>query len=1186
MAGLTKTTDTTSLPGYTIVTYVCTNPLVTGTDTFAIPTGAIYFKVLIVAGAGGGGGGLTNWYGGGGGGAGGVLTGILSGLSGSYGVTVGRGGAGATGRGLRGTTGDDSLFGLFVSKGGGCGSAGHSGNSSGCNGGSGGGTDVHGIRAISTQTSQSPLVGYGNQCGINVSGGEGGGAGEAGYDSPPASRPFGSTTIGYTWPITGLEYGRGGCAGCNTDSDPDAGTPNTGNGGAGACIYVGNVAKNGSSGVVIIVYGSTIFPPTEYIIPTFTDFSGDLGLDLDNAGNVIFVPDYIYDTDDFTEIPNSVGVSAVGVTSVGSSPEFTCTHPIVSRNFPMVGATPGGYVIFQDGWKVDFAQDLMAPSSVASYGVNKDVFNFNDNDDKRKLATRVVVRGKDINGISISVSLIGIRAYDNDRQFYNGCTYISRKSEGYIYKNSYNTDLSFDCTAIPGVVVDYSVDFPSSDKTKITVGPDNFLVGNTVAFTNPPAPLVDSTGYYIVDHTGNYIKVSAIESGSPISLEYMTYTLNEQWGYSVMPYSGNILIYIKGVLAKTVAVIQDDSGQTVRNKIVSAWGAGYVDGDGITWTCEGDALYGHVTWHAHCEGIGSSIMTMDMTTTYGTADMMSYTTTLWGVTLHAADVAMMQVDNTTGWFSEGMQLQFSATVMPDGLSAGTNYTVGTPEVISATFKFSVKSSGSIVNFTTAGSGVICFKPDTMFNPDENGDPALWLYGWNYVITSGSSLTLSIPGGTAVPFTSVGVPSEIIDTNGVMCTTVRISAWPSIDYGGNRGYLMNQKLYVNKKSDVISGSDLTLRFGEEPIAIDASNCGTDPVYGDYLYVTTPIGRITSASKKCYPHGVGCLVMYPDTYDLDNPETDSPVALHGERVSDVTVDNNITYGYLDGYATALLLGSGTLYKKATCFGPMTKVYVKRVGELQTINYGVFEERIIADTDDAYLFVPESNLNVGPGLLVTGDSGGSENVGVRWCNVTIPQGSIIITAHITFWGADFCTNEVTTVTIAGEDIGDSTTFSTFEDFIARGLCTATVPWVIPPDTTGEPYSTPEIKDIIQEIINRGDWVSGNSLALFVNNNGSDSYAQRNIIDYGSIPELSPLLHIEYSGQSIQELSRITPPRVGDNIEIVDSYGATPVVWEVMSVTIKHEQGIIELILGDYEMNPITSMIKQTNGINRTLT
>jgi len=107
-----------------------------------------------------------------------------------------------------------------------------------------------------------------------------------------------------------------------------------------------------------------------------------------------------------------------------------------------------------------------------------------------------------------------------------------------------------------------------------------------------------------------------------------------------------------------------------------------------------------------------------------------------------------------------------------------------------------------------------------------------------------------------------------------------------------------------------------------------------------------------------------------------------------------------------------------------------------------------------------------------------------------------------------------------------------------------------------------------------------------LFVNNNGSDSYAQRNIIDYGSIPELSPLLHIEYSGQSIQELSRLTPPRVGDRIAIVDSYGATPEEWEVMSVTIRYDEGMVDLVLGDYEMNPITSMIKQTNAIQRTVT
>lgn len=709
-----------------------------------------------------------------------------------------------------------------------------------------------------------------------------------------------------------------------------------------------------------------------------------------------------------TEIKNNIGVAAVGVTSNSSNTDIDCCYPRLTRTFPLTGATPSGTIIVQDGWKIDFAQDLMTPSPVASYGVNKDVFNFNDNDDKRKLATRVVVRGKDINGVSISVSLIGIRAYDNNRQFYNGCTYVSRKSEGYIYKNSYNTDLTFDCTAIPGTTVDYTVDFPSSNKTKITVGATGFVLGSQVSFTNPPSPLVNGTVYYITDHTGNYITVAATPGGSAISMKYMTYTLNEAWSISTLPFAGTITVYIHGAYAHAVSVLAG-SGRAACLLICTAFGAGYTDADGNIWTCEVDPVYGRITFHAKCENSTSTyLVNFNMGVTFGSAAQYSIGKTIWASTLHASDVAMMEVDNSTGWFTKNMQLQFSATSMPTGLDPAEVYTVGSESIISAAFRFFVNDYSGVVNFTTAGSGVICFKPNSIHNPDEDGDSAIWLYGWNYVIIDGSYLTLSIPGGTSIPFTSVGSPSEIIDINGVMCTTVKIDNWPTIDYGGNRGYLMNNILYVNKKSDVIAGSDLTLRFGEEPIEIDASNCGTDPVYGDYLHVINLTDRITSASKKCYPHGVGCLVMYPDSYDLDNPETDSPVALHGERISDVTVDSNITYGYLDGYATALLLGNGTLYKKATCFGPITKVYVKRVGEM----------------------------------------------------------------------------------------------------------------------------------------------------------------------------------LHNGAEVIQELSRITPPRVGDNIEIVDSYGATPVVWEVMSVTIKYDQGIIELILGDYEMNPITSMIKQTNGINRTLT
>ena len=818
--------------------------------------------------------------------------------------------------------------------------------------------------------------------------------------------------------------------------------------------------------------------------PSPANWTLDVGVDTANAGNVIIIPDYIFSG--ATEIKNNVGVAAVGTTDSGATTDWDCYYPIRTITFPLTGATPSGTIIVQDGWKIDFAQDLTQPSVVATYGVNKDVFNFNDNDDKRKLSTKVIVKGKDFWGKSISVSLSGVHAYDNDRQFYNDATYITQKTEGYILKNSYVKQIPGFWTIGSGDIAAKTISgwsrsaVPYNSEILFGSNPSLVPVGTEVTFgttsASLPPELTAGTKYYCVEQ-GNtlYCKVSGSLGGTPIYLTGTSYSPDWRMYIPIIP---------------------------------------------------GPPTY------------------------FTTAELP---------------------------ITEGDYIRFSADTFPTGISSGVDYITNTvvKSGYGGTFKVNVTP-------TTAGATVSFFVKGDVKNSFDGFEsiPFIYLYGWNYKIFYGHAITIRY--GDGVYSDVVFYSGEYLTEDNIKVTWVWLSGGKQFDSTqvfANGAYMLNSTQYIDDINPVAYTNDVLI--GEE--RVNFYSYGTDN-YGYYVNIDSDL-RINSDTNKAYPHGVGALVAM-DWYTEADPEPLSTLAENGLLINTFIVDTNIDYGYLDAYATALLLGNGTLYKKATCKSPMTKCFVKRVGELQTINYGVFEERIIADTDDAYLFVPESNLNVGPGLLVTGDSGGSENVGVRWCNVTIPQGSIIITAHITFWGADFCTNEVTTVTIAGEDIGDSTTFSTFEDFIARGLCTATVPWVIPPDTTGEPYSTPEIKDIIQEIINRGDWVSGNSLALFVNNNGSDSYAQRNIIDYGSIPELSPLLHIEYSGQSIQELSRLTPPRVGDRIAIVDSYGATPEEWEVMSVTIRYDEGMVDLVLGDYEMNPITSMIKQTNAIQRTVT
>ena len=68
--------------------------------------------------------------------------------------------------------------------------------------------------------------------------------------------------------------------------------------------------------------------------------------------------------------------------------------------------------------------------------------------------------------------------------------------------------------------------------------------------------------------------------------------------------------------------------------------------------------------------------------------------------------------------------------------------------------------------------------------------------------------------------------------------------------------------------------------------------------------------------------------------------------------------------------------------------------------------------------------------------------------------------------------------------------------------------------------------------------------------------------------------------------QTSRARPIAVGDRISVTTFSGETPIEYEVVAVTIKHDEGRISLELGDYEKNVFTSLEQKTNALNRTLT
>ena len=268
----------------------------TTSGTFTVTSGTLACDVLVVAGGGGGGGGA----GGGGGGAGGILYNSASNstignaavsLSGSYTVTIGRGGAWGDGYDQsRGESGGNSIFtnGTLTYTAVGGGGGGGASETQGGSGGSGGGGRYN--VAGGAGTSGQGYAGAHGKQGHTVTGGGGGGA--SGTPAQPAGNQSGrgdggggidysskygtmygapSTNVGSATPNgwfgggggSGSETARpgyggngGGAEGAYTgQSQAYNGVQNTGGGGGGSYNEPAE-AGSGGSGIVLIRYST------------------------------------------------------------------------------------------------------------------------------------------------------------------------------------------------------------------------------------------------------------------------------------------------------------------------------------------------------------------------------------------------------------------------------------------------------------------------------------------------------------------------------------------------------------------------------------------------------------------------------------------------------------------------------------------------------------------------------------------------------------------------------------------------------------------------------------------------------------------------------------------------------------------------------------------------------------------
>ncbi|MEE9355516.1 MAG: PilC/PilY family type IV pilus protein [Methylococcaceae bacterium] len=150
--------------------------------------------------------------------------------------------------------------------------------------------------------------------------------------------------------------------------------------------------------------------------------------------------------------------------------------------------------------------------------------------------------------------------------------------------------------------------------------------------------------------------------------------------------------------------------------------------------------------------------------------------------------------------------------------------------------------------------------------------------------------------------------------------------------------------------------------------------------------------------------------------------------------------------------------------------------------------------------------------------GDTASDQIVGLRFQDIGIPQGATISSASIEFEAAVSDSSD-TSLTVYGQDIDDSVAFSTVNNLSNRDKTDAEVSWSdISAWTQGVRYQTPDLTNIVQEIVNRTGWCGNNSLAFLLEGAGI-----RRAESFEGNPSAAPVLRVNYDEDSVSDTACI---------------------------------------------------------------
>jgi hypothetical protein len=176
-------------------------------------------------------------------------------------------------------------------------------------------------------------------------------------------------------------------------------------------------------------------------------------------------------------------------------------------------------------------------------------------------------------------------------------------------------------------------------------------------------------------------------------------------------------------------------------------------------------------------------------------------------------------------------------------------------------------------------------------------------------------------------------------------------------------------------------------------------------------------------------------------------------------------------------------------------------------------ILEVPVRTSADDAEERTSSGAMSLGSGDMNLGQDGtNAQTVALRFTGVTLPPGATITAAWVQFQ-VDEASSGAASLTVAGQAADNAAAFTTTARNVStRPRTTAGVPWTpLAWPTVAERSTaqrTPDLAAVIQEIVGRPGWASGNALALLVTGTGERTAES---VDGGA--SRAPVLHIEYT-------------------------------------------------------------------------